>query len=55
MPKLALDTVHEAKDEIVINAVNDPEYRADRAREREEKLQEEKDRLDEWNNGDWAY
>ncbi|KFY45928.1 hypothetical protein V495_02728 [Pseudogymnoascus sp. VKM F-4514 (FW-929)] len=55
VPKLALDTVHEAKDEIVISAVNDPEYRADRVREREQKLQEEKDRLDEWHNEDWAY
>ncbi|ELR09714.1 hypothetical protein GMDG_04200 [Pseudogymnoascus destructans 20631-21] len=53
VPKLQLDTVHEAKGEVVVNAVNDPEYRLARTREREQKLKEEKARIEALKNDEW--
>ena len=52
--KLQLDTVHETKEEVIVNAVHDPEYRSARVRERERKLNEERARIEAWQNGDWA-
>ncbi|OBT62059.1 hypothetical protein VE03_09215 [Pseudogymnoascus sp. 23342-1-I1] len=54
VPKLQLDTVHEANEEVIVNAVHDPEYRSARVKEREQKLKEEQARVEAWQNDDWA-
>lgn len=54
VPNLQLDTVHEAEEEVITNAVHDPEYRLARRREREQRLKEDKDRDEAWQNDDWA-
>ncbi|KFY17929.1 hypothetical protein V492_00284 [Pseudogymnoascus sp. VKM F-4246] len=53
VPQLQLDTAHEVKDEDIANAVNDPAYRAARSREHEQRLMEEKARVEAWQNDDW--
>lgn len=53
VPKLQLDTVHEAKEEVIVNAVHDPEYRSARIREREEKQKEERARIEAEKNNEW--
>ncbi|OBT55826.1 hypothetical protein VE04_04433 [Pseudogymnoascus sp. 24MN13] len=53
VPKLPLDTVHEAKEEVIVNAVQDPEYRLARIREREQKQEEERARIEAEKNAEW--
>jgi hypothetical protein len=53
VPKLQLDTVHEAKEEVIVNAVQDPEYRSARVKEREQKRNEEKARIEAEKNNEW--
>lgn len=53
LSKLQLDTVHKAKEEVIVNAVHDPRYRAARVREREQILREENARIEEWQTADW--
>ncbi|OBT88961.1 hypothetical protein VE02_02819 [Pseudogymnoascus sp. 03VT05] len=53
VPKLQLDTVHEAKEEVVVNAVHDPGYRIAKTREREQKLKEERARIEAEKNEEW--
>ncbi|OBT76980.1 hypothetical protein VF21_04193 [Pseudogymnoascus sp. 05NY08] len=53
VPKLQLDTVHEAKEEVAVNAVHDPGYRIAKTREREQKLKEERARIEAEKNEEW--